>query len=315
MGRFAEDMGGYLGAATPDGGVLLVGGTGTSDSAEYQLHVAKQNGLGGSLWNLAYGEMGLGYLSASAMVVMPDGGCAVAGRCYDGNRELPFLLRIDPQGTVIWERHMSREIGFLDVTRVVSVGESGYAVSGVGRLGEGRLLRLDADGNLLWSKQYDGNWNIVHGFSVDVAPDGGFVIAGAAHPAGGTSVPAVIRTDADGTVLWTVDDVVSTVNTFRLQTYYTAHDVLVDGEGRTVVVGEFVTCVVSIVGESVCTVKGYMMQFDSTGHLNWNRSLSTGSDGQTVNRVTLTPSGDYITVGETGSKIQVIRVRTDGTVM
>ena len=58
------------------------------------------------------------------------------------------------------------------------------------------------------------------------------------------------------------------------------------------------------------------MQLSSAGGLNWYKSLSTGPfDTQTVDRVTLTASGDYITLGKKANGIQVIRVSTTGRVM
>lgn len=310
--QFVADMPGTVGVASSDGGLLVTGYAGLSNS-ERQLHIIKRNQLGTLVWDSACGDVGLNELIALAMVATSDGGCVIAGRRYNGFEELPFVLKLDPQGTVVWERRMASAIGFLNVTRIVPVGDDGFIISGVGRLGEGRLLRVDADGNALWWKQYDGNRNTAHGFSVDVAPDGGFMIASVVHPYQYASVPAVIRTDADGNVLWTANDLVTAYVYPRLRKWYTANDVLVDAEGHIVIVGEFITSRLYINWAN--TAEGYIMQLDSTGHLNWYTSLNAGLGNLSLRRVTLTASGDYITLGQSGSEIQVVRVSKDGAVM
>ena len=310
--RFFNGLGGGLGTASADGGVFLEG-CGDSISTA-QLRVAKRDGEGDSVWEVAYGDVGQTYLFPCAMVATGDGGCVIAGRRDGGSEELPFILKLTPQGSVVWERHMTREVGFLNGTKMVSVGDAGFAVSGYGRLGEGRLLRVDSEGNPLWWKQYDGYWE-GRGCAVDCTADGGFVLAGSPWKSDNTCVPVIIRTDGDGNVLWTVDNVLSSSRSTYTATYYTAHDMLVDGAGRIVVVGEkrieFYNGI-----EMQVTGSGFIMQLSSTGGLNWYRSLSTGPfDTQTVDRVALTASGDYITLGKKANGIQVIRVSTAGRVM
>ena len=180
--RFVGGMRGAVGAAVPDGGIVLASYSGTSAST-YQLHVGKYDQAGLPMWNSAYGEVGNGAIFPSNAVATSDGGCVFAGMRYNGNESLPFSLKLDPQGGVVWEHHMAREVGFLNGTKMVSVGNAGFAVSGYGRLGEGRLLRMDSEGNPLWWKQYDGYWQ-GRGCAVDSTADGGFVLAGVAVEVG-----------------------------------------------------------------------------------------------------------------------------------
>ena len=165
-----------------------------------------------------------------------------------------------------------------------------------------RAVRVDADGNELWWRTYpDGTSN-----AVAVTSDGGFVIAGVSA-VNGPEVPTVLRTDADGNLLWEANDII----TRAPASHYTVHDTVGDGEGRIVLVGEATK--VRYIGNTIPVIsnEGYIMQLDSSGNLNWYKSLGSGF----VSGVALTDSGNYITTGRTADTLQVIRVDTSGHVM
>jgi len=65
------------------------------------------------------------------------------------------------------------------------------------------LIRIDVDGDTLWTKTYGGTGGD-YAKSVEVCPDGGFIIAGSTNSfgAGGSDV-YIIRTNSLGDTLWT----------------------------------------------------------------------------------------------------------------
>ena len=84
--------------------------------------------------------------------------------------------------------------------------DGGYAVAGfTWKNGnpDALLMKLDSTGNQLWTKTYGGpGWEFGNG--ICTAPDGGYAIAGTttSTSATGDQDIYIIRTDADGKVLW-----------------------------------------------------------------------------------------------------------------
>jgi len=165
--------------------------------------------------------------TVSSVIQTHDGGYAFVGVTnYDiaGDTMDIWLVKTDPSGQVTWQRNFGTgqflgDEGF----DVKQTADGGFIV--VGSCSQGGthpgyvdsrlcLLRIGAEGNLVWSKNYgtmlyDGDIVPVafsKGFSVLVADDGGFVVGGIAQSDYYTSPSCVgvwlIKTDADGDKSW-----------------------------------------------------------------------------------------------------------------
>ena len=106
---------------------------------------------------------------------------------------------------VIWAREsaLAAPSGGRGICRCA---DGGYAVAGFtwkNGTPDALLMKLDNTGHHLWTKTYGGpGWEF--GNSICATPDGGFAIAGTAtsQSAAGDQDISIIRTDADGKLLW-----------------------------------------------------------------------------------------------------------------
>lgn len=157
-----------------------------------------------------------------------DGGYVMTGRTASDSGELEdtwglgnlMAARLDSSGEIIWQK----EYGGIDEDcghSVMQLNDGGFIIAGMTRSFGGHvsghhggsdvwLLRLDSEGNLLWSKCYGGTCDdIAH--NIRSTTDGGFIIIGetssfafdgdvnATH---GRSDVWIVKTDATGNMSW-----------------------------------------------------------------------------------------------------------------
>lgn len=289
---------GAWGTALDDGNSVAVGLTGDWNHTDSRLRVIKYSSDGNVIWNQTYGQE---TLLPQAVVPNSDGGVTIAGlNCYPQWATSVFVVRLDSQGNVTWRNDVDPETCLMCVYHMAIANDQSVVLVGT----EAQALRISSTGQTLWARTYGmESFNI---FTVDAVPDGGFVLAGISKRLGPV-VPAVLRIDAYGNLLWAADEIVEAA----ASSHYTAWDTLVDTEGRIVLVGEMEK--VEYVGNFFprITDEGYIMQLDSNANLNWY----TGLGDCYVHAVTAMTSGGYITAGTTGSHLQVIRVDTAGNVL
>ncbi len=192
----------YSVRGTSDGG-FVVGGY-TSARGELEAWVFRLQADGSLVWQRAYGPGGVYDVRPTL-----DGGFVVAGAttAFGAAGLDAWVLRLGPQGDILWQRRYGG--GGSDVAYSVrGTSDGGFVVAGfTTSFGAGSydawVLRLDASGNVLWQKAYGGglqDW----AYSVDVTPDGGFVVAGYTESFGaGRNDVWVFRLDGSGNVQWT----------------------------------------------------------------------------------------------------------------
>jgi hypothetical protein len=148
-----------------------------------------------------------------------DSGYVIAGKTksfgnggYDG-----LLMKVNKRGKVVWSKAFGGS-GDDDLVEVKRTSDNGYIACGNTRSygsiqGDAWLIKVDASGNLEWSKKYgDGNADGQLGFDVVQLSDGGYAFCGLyrwAGGGGGVSQSFVVRTDGQGTVIWSKQHSVS----------------------------------------------------------------------------------------------------------
>ncbi|MCT8336537.1 hypothetical protein FKB36_03250 [Methanoculleus sp. Afa-1] len=168
-----------------------------------------------------------------------DGGYAIIGWLWDppesANDTTAAIVKTDGNGTPVWNRTFPG----LSANAGIVITDGGYVIGGTtspfnNDMGDAFLIRLDADGNMLWHENYqapvvydvketdDGrfvysgnywyglvdaegeqvwlrNMEGLSGYAVTLRPSGGYVIAGTNV---GSGEGFVLGTDADGMPLW-----------------------------------------------------------------------------------------------------------------
>ena len=157
-------------------------------------------------WSGFYG--GQGSEEMEGLWVTADGGLIVTGSTdsfADENGDA-WVLRLDGAGNVLWQRAYggTGDESLLDVRQTPDGGfvAVGYTESFGAGAQDVWVVRLTAAGDIAWQKTYGGP-QVEQAWSVDLTPDGGYLVAGGttSFGAGGADY-WVLKLDAAGNVLW-----------------------------------------------------------------------------------------------------------------
>lgn len=191
---------------TPDDGYLIAGTTGSFGFSSGQIMLIKTDFQGYEEWRRYYGD---NYADqARTMMQTADGNLVIGGFTETQlNSYQALAIKLTMDGDTIWSRSYGG--AEWDFCRQVAVlPDSGLALFGQtfgngAAEGDFLLIRINKDGDTLWTKTYGGP-EMESGESIAVAPDGGFYLAGYTSSYGAGKVDFyVVRTDAFGDTLWT----------------------------------------------------------------------------------------------------------------
>ncbi len=190
---------------TPDGGFLVLGASTSFGSGLNDFYLVKTDASGNQQWSQAYGgsdhDIGIGICATS------DGNYLLAGMTasYGSGPDDIWLLKVDPNGTVLWNK-----------TYGGSSGEWGYGVtemSGAYYLfghtesyGSGDrdfyLLKLNTSGDTLWTRTYGGS-GYEQSSTIYKTASGELLLCGHSasfgHPEHNLFA---VKVNASGTLLW-----------------------------------------------------------------------------------------------------------------
>jgi len=152
------------------------------------------------------------------ILLLDDGGTLVVGQANNtglSHRITPgtaHAIRTDAEGDVIWQRDYGGEVDAMFYCPI-QTGDDEYVILGQIAASYTRdeediyLVKIDHEGNEIWSQTYGGR-GMDHGKMVRQTADGGFILAGGRadeFPSGGLyqSDLVLIKTDAEGNEVWT----------------------------------------------------------------------------------------------------------------
>jgi hypothetical protein len=221
-----------------------------------------------------------------------DGGYVIAGwtGSFGAGGGDVYLIKTDSLGDILWSETYGTSPGS-DIGHSVRQDSDGCYViaghtlnSGVGG-SDVYVLKADSSGNLVWSRTY-GGFAVNVGWSVEVASDGGYVIAGytSSDDPGDTNV-YLVKTDASGNDLWT-------------RTYGGSHCDWGSSIRKTSDGGYIITGRTKSFGAGDYDV--YLIKTDSSGELLWSETYGgPSSDGGLC--ALQTSDGGYVITGWTAS--------------
>jgi len=187
---------------TADGGYAIAGYTESFGAGEWDVYVVKLDASGNLQWTKTIGgpadEIG------NSLIQTSDGGYAIAGftRSFGAGEADVYVVKLDAHGNLQWTKTIGGP-GSEWGSSLIQTSDGGYAIAGeTYSFGAGGydvyVVKLDAHGNLQWTKTIDGP-NYEEGRSLIQTSDGVYVITGVTYSfgAGGADV-YVVKLDRNG---------------------------------------------------------------------------------------------------------------------
>jgi formylglycine-generating enzyme required for sulfatase activity/Tol biopolymer transport system component len=199
-----HDEEGYDVQQTPDGGFLVLAqvlqGEAVYVDQKPDIFLLRTDGSGEELWSQVWATED----ADGGHVLLPtsDGAYLIAGiTAPAGNQSKSDVLfvKIDAEGNQIWNKPLGDQNAVDYGTDAIELPGGGYLLTGLfDRSGRGAipLIRTDADGELVWTRNLvEGRGNKV-GMRLLPTPDGGYLIVGNTDEFGRGFETILIKTDA-----------------------------------------------------------------------------------------------------------------------
>ncbi len=311
---------------------------------------------GDVLWQQLYG--GTNYSKGLNDVKQTsDGGYITVGSNYNyapnPNIEYLWVIKTDADGDTLWTKIMGNG-GDDDVARSVAVTSNGnYIVVGnTGSYAKGAkdawILKLDMDGDTIWTRTFGGNYNDV-AESVIIDEKGNYLVTGYTELSYNSKDALLLKYDTDGNLLWqktyggTNDDWMSGIcqandgsyvltgttmsfgadardlylikteengDTVWTKTYGGSEDQWGRGIDKLPDGGVIVA---GWTGEFVFSSDILLLKVDAMGNTLWTKTYNYG-DWDMANRVIRTINGGFLVTGKAGGRFMVMKTSNDGTV-
>jgi hypothetical protein len=197
---------------TDDTGFILAGSTTSFGNGRNDVYLVKTDVSGKTIWTKTYGGTDKDYASSVQQTL--DGGFIVCGTSFSSNAygrySDIYLLKTDSNGLLQWQKKLGSTGWDDEGYSARQTSDGGYIVTGCfranaagnTRLWNVALIKIDANGNMLWQKEF-GGLNRDVGKSVQQTPDGGYIIVGESNSFNiGDKDLYVIKTDQNGTLEW-----------------------------------------------------------------------------------------------------------------
>ncbi len=206
FGGAADDEEGTAVRIADDGGYIVSGTTQSFGAGMNDFYLLKTDSTGNLLWSKTYGGSTIDICTGIEKCY--DGGFLVYGKTnsfgaggYDG-----WLIRTNSTGDTLWTKTIGTA-SLDEIYDVKQISDSGFIATGTsvlpGMLKEATLIKLDINGNIIWSKAYGTPIEEI-GHSVVQTSDGGYFIGAETVVTASISADMyLIKTDANGDTLWT----------------------------------------------------------------------------------------------------------------
>jgi hypothetical protein len=216
-------------------------------------------------------------------------------------------VKLDSGGNVQW----TKTIGGSDLdvaTSIIQSSDGGYVVAGgTSSFGAGSadmyVVKLDANGNVIWTKTIGGGSDD-GAASIIQSSDGGYVVAGSSDSFGAGSYDIyVVKLDSSGNVIWT--------KTIGGSDWDVARSIIQSSDGGYVVAG--------YTGSFGAGGDIYVVKLDSGGNVQWTKTIG-GSNYDEAGSIIQSSDGGYAVAGYTysfgagGRDIYLVKMDANGNV-
>jgi hypothetical protein len=247
-------------------GIVLAGVTQSFGAGNEDAWVVRLDGTGAVAWQKTAGGGGrdFGY----GVTQLPGGDLVLVGRTgsFGSGLDDALLARLSGSGEPRWTRSLDTG-AFEAAYDVTERGGDLFVLADAGDPSNLDLLvvRLDADGNVLWSRTYGGS-ETEGGRRILAGPGGTFFIVGrtASFEAEGDDI-WVLAIDGEGAILWQ--------KVIGGSASDWAGSAAVTADGGLVIAGETWSF-----PESEADVRAFLLRLDGTGGVLWKKGLGVDAD-------------------------------------
>ncbi|UFJ40497.1 hypothetical protein LOK74_21100 [Brevibacillus humidisoli] len=268
---------------TDDGGYVFVGSTTASGSEDILL--AKTDASLNLQWAYAIG--GTASESGAEVRKTSDGGYIVAGTSSASGSADIYLVKTDAAGAIQW----SKTIGGpgKEEAQAMEIGhDGGYIIVGTkessSNSNDAYMLKVDASGNVQWSKTFGQDMLEDRFYDVSLTPDGGYVAAGYKTVADTPNSQRLYGFMAK------VSGTGSQVFAATLDRYASLNGVAASSNGY-ITTGAIYT-------ETSAGYNIYVARVNTSGSIGWTRQFHV-SNGDFANDVILAKDGNFVVTGFT----------------
>ncbi len=300
LGGVNSNTYGYYIIQTSNGGYAVVGETyriiNDTQTGNDSLYLAVTDAFGNLLWSHNFGEDA--NCSGAALVQTDDGGFVAAGctqAFYNGLDSQAYIVRTDANGSLVWSKTFGVENQDFLLQSVVKCSDGGFACVGYVILDTNDtatydiyLLKVDANGNMLWNRIYGGN-NDDFGNEIIPTVDGGFALICTTYAVGdGNATIQLIKTDAAGNALWNKTYTGTIGDQVNLVTGTYGHSIVQTSDG-----GYAIGAVDNqiLINGTQWYDKAYIIKTDALGNTQWAKSL-LGDNTTGYNLLKIVQKGD-----------------------
>lgn len=252
----------------------------------------------------------------TAMVQTPDGGLLFGGNSNsNGSGNIStnnggfdwWVARTDIAGNILWERSYGGS-GNEFLNDIIKTADGGFLLSGQSASSNGDvsnnygsndawLIKIAANGNIQWEKNYGGS-NIDTFNKILTTTDGGYLLSGASSSTtgdvngnNGSSDAWMVKTDATGNIQWVQNYGGSNADSFSEAVQTTDGGYLLGGTTY------------SSDGD-VSSLHGFsdywVVKTDATGNLQWEEHYG-GSFAENLRSLVALPNGTFLIGGDAES--------------
>lgn len=272
-----------------DGNYVVLGGSGSYDTFDFDIWLLKINSIGDTLWSESYG--GDFNDGGSSIQKTDDLGYIIVGRTRsfaEVNQNLSdiWMLKLNSSGQMEWDQTYggnSTDEG----KSVCQTVDGGYIIVGTnysfsgGQNGDIWLIKTDTNGDTLWTKIW-GEGIYAGGNDIQQTQDDGFIITGhTTSSVDGSGDVWLLKTDTYGDTLWT--------KTYGGSSNDAGHSVKQTTDGGYFIVGQ-----TQSFGDG--SLDWWLIKTNEHGDLLWTKTMG----GQSVDQAwsgQQTSDGGYIVVG------------------
>jgi hypothetical protein len=261
-----------------------------------------------SLWVKTYGGPDID--RGKSMVLTADGGLAIAaeiGGYFEAglftNGDV-WLVRTDPNGDTLWTKTYGGP-NIDEANTVQQTSDGGYIIGGllsanISFFYYPWLIRTDAGGDTLWTRNYGSTSTVGWVNSVQETSDAGFIFTGVVNSQITFSQDIwLVRTDTDGDTLWT--------KTFGGTGTDLGNSVRLTSDGGFIIAGS--TREIGVNSDL------WLIRTDEHGDTLWTRRYNGNSAFNSVDAghdIQLLPDDGFMVLGNAGTNTWLLRTDMNG---